>query len=318
MKILLRPIFVIYCTGRAAAAISGDIVDVCDYGASPPQTRCGDTCVDYNRNCICGGERLFTRDGPNHCCVVSSLVNYKQCHRMWWNGVGEVNCPQGTVLNKSETCNGHCYNDYSASAKIGLDSQFRCGNHCVPVWKMCRGYSQCEDRSDVAACDETLTCVWKRGHTDRRQLESGLSDQHFYCNYEQVRNNGEYDTITRVDETDLDIRRQKVRIDYSSLRQCLYDGDPGLTCGEKCWGNYEWCLADITHSCVVPGGQISTNTRALCGNTTFWVNQTCDKFYGDGDKAALGLRCSGGAQHCIYPWYLSGNYYYEVSDQPVN
>ena len=74
-------------------------------------------------------------------------------------------------------------------------------------------------------------------------MESGLSDQHFYCNYEQVRNNGEYDTITRVDETDLDIRRQKVRIDYTSLTQCQDDGVwPGLMCGEICWGNYGWCL----------------------------------------------------------------------------
>ena len=149
-------------------------------------------------------------------------------------------------------------------------------------------------------------------------MESGLSDQHFYCNYETVRNNGEYDTITRVDETDLDIRRQKVRIDYSSLAQCPVDDvTPGLTCGERCVVNYAWCRGDRSLSCDVPGGQFSSTNRALCGNTLFWVNQTCDLFYGNGYKAALGLRCSGGAQHCIYPWYLSSNYFYEVSEQHI-
>ena len=224
-------ILLIYFTGWAAAAVSGDIVDDCDYSASPSQTRCGDTCIDYNTNCICGEERLKLNNGPNHCCVDPSPVNSQQCD-IDSNGWGI--CPLGTVLNKTETCNGHCYNDYSASEKIGRDSQFRCGNQCVPVWRMCRGYSQCEDGSDVAACDETLTCVADRGERDRRQMESGLSDQHFYCNYADVRNNGEYDTITRVDETDLDIRRQKVRIDYSSLTQCLDDGVfPGLMCGHR-------------------------------------------------------------------------------------
>ena len=146
-------------------------------------------------------------------------------------------------------------------------------------------------------------------------MESDISDQHFYCNYEILRNNGEYDTITRVDETNLDIRRQKVRIDYTNLTQCLDDEHPGLTCGERCWRNYAWCREDYSTLCDVPGGQFSTNNRALCGNTPFWLNQTCDRFYDDGDKAALGLRCSGGTQHCINPWYLSGNYFYEVSEQ---
>ena len=109
-------------------------------------------------------------------------------------------CKYGIALDKTQTCNGHCFNDYSSSEQIGPDSQFQCGDNCVPVWKMCRGYSQCEDRSDVKACDDSLNYVVKRGEIDRRQMVSNLSDQHFYCNYETVRNNGEYDTITRVDE----------------------------------------------------------------------------------------------------------------------
>ena len=312
-------ILLIYCTGRATAVVSGDIVDYCDYSASPtPQTRCGDICIATNKRCICGGEILTTYSGPKDCCVEDSP---SQCYK---DKISFGKCPKGRVLNKTETCNNHCYNDYYASEKIGKHSQFRCGNNsCVPVWKMCRGYSMCEDRSDVRACNETLTCVPYRGKdTDRRQLEAGLSNNHFYCNYEEVRNNGEYNTITRLDETNLDIGSQKVRIDFTSITPCWYKVvKPGLMCGKKCVKIHHWCREDKSDSCDVPGGNFTTNNRALCGNTTFWINKTCDKFYGKGDnlgsgrKAALGLRCTGEAQQCAYPWYLSGFFlYYGVSE----
>ena len=313
-------ILLIYCIWAAEASVSGDIVDFCDY--SSLKTRCGDTCINYDQVCDCGGELLNTDTGPNHCCMddsddlsFNSSVNtnltiwfQKQCE--YFDDIGAIAaiCPQGRVLNNTETCNNLCFNDYYASSWFGYDSQFRCGNTCVPVYKMCQGYSMCEDRSDVRACDETLTCVWGRGYTDRRQMDADLSNNHFYCGYGDLKNDGEYNTITRVDETDLDIRKQKVRIDFSSLDPCLYNGtDPGLKCGEECYLNYDWCLEDYSQSCDVTGGQFTTNNRALCGNTTFWINQTCDKFY------SLGLRCSGGAQHCYYPWYLSSISGYEVS-----
>ena len=308
-----RIIILIYCTGWAAAkAVRGDIVDDCDYHATQAQFRCGDICTDFNKNCICGGERLRTNNGPSHCCVDQSPVISQQCDK---DSIGRGICQHGTVLNKTQTCNGHCFNDYSSSELIGYDSQFRCGDHCVPVWKMCRGYSQCEDRSDVRACVDSLSCAAKRGHpTVRIQLVSSLSDQHFYCYYGDLRNNGEYDTITRVDETDLDIRNQKVRINFTSITHCMYkDMFPGLMCGGKCNENYAWCRGDSLITCDVPGGKFTTNNKALCGYTPLWQNTTCNIFYDTGDKATLGLRCSGGVQHCAYPWYLSSNYYYEVS-----
>ena len=147
-----------------------------------------------------------------------------------------------------------------------------------------------------------------------RHLESDLSDEHFYCSYGQNQNNGQYEIITRNDEDDLDIRRQKVKIDYSSLTECKWDGvDPGLTCGVICWENYLWCREDHSFSCDGKEGKFAINNRGLCSNTTFWQDKTCDLFYENGIKAALGRRCSGGAQQCIYPWYLSSNYYYEVN-----
>ena len=143
------------------------------------------------------------------------------------------------------------------------------------------------------------------------------SNKHFYCNYGELRNDGQYNTITREDEKDLDITRNKVRIDFSSvLTPCKYKGyQPGFLCGDRCVVNYYWCRDDSSLSCDVPGAQFTTNNRALCSNSTVWINKTCDRFYRSGDKASLGRRCSGEVQQCIYPWYLSGNYYYEVSEQ---
>ena len=302
------------------AAVSGDIVVNCNYTTLPAQTRCGDTCIDYNKFCICGGETLNTYFGPSHCCVEDSMGQcYKYSH-------GNGNCPQGRVLSKTQTCNNQCYNDYKASEKIGGGSQFQCGNtSCVPAWKMCRGYSMCEDRSDIRACDETLTCAAWRGDdadiilTNKSQMKAVLSNKHFYCNYGESRNDGQYNTITREDETDLDISKQKVRIDFSSvLTPCTSKGvRTGYWCGDLCRPNYLWCRGDIDNrlSCDVTGVQFTTNNRALCSNSTVWINKTCDRFYRSGDKASLGRRCSGEVQQCIYPWYLSGNYYYEVSEQ---
>ena len=149
-------------------------------------------------------------------------------------------------------------------------------------------------------------------------MERGLSSNHFYCNYGDFINDGQYNTITREDETDLDIRRNKVRIDFNtSLTPCQYKGDrSGFRCRDKCWPNYNWCYRSNKYSCNVTEGQFTTNNRALCGNRTVWNNKTCDTFYYDGSnktKATLGLRCTGEAQHCYYPWYLSSNFYYHVS-----
>ena len=306
-------ILLIYCPWWAAS--SGDIVDDCDYTAeSTPQSRCGDLCIAGDV-CICGEEKLNTYSRPQHCCVDFSPNNITQCYidsRGW--GI----CPQGRVLDKTETCNGHCYNDYHASEKIGRNSQFHCGYKCVPVYKMCRGYSGCQDGSDVTACNENLTCVRGMGDdTEVRHLESGLSDEHFYCPYGETKNNGLYDIITRNDEDDLDIRKQKVKIDFSSLTECKWHWGgyelPGRRCSGFCLGNPFWCRGDRSLSCAGSGGTFATNNQALCANATFWQNKTCEVFYEDGDKATLGRRCSGGAQQCIIPWYLSCNYFYEVA-----
>ena len=309
---LLMLILLIHCAGWVAA-------DSCGYSNQPiPKTRCADLCLPASPlSCICGEaeEKLLTYFGPKHCCVDHAPLN--QTGQCFFASNGDGKCPEAKVLDKAETCKGYCFNDYHNSKEIGADSHFNCGDKCVPAWKICRGYSACQDGSDVTACNENLTCAAWRGGWNLTHLQTGLSDNHFYCSYGDNKNNGKYDTITRNDEDNLDIRRQKVKIDYSSLKECtLFEAFPGLSCSGGlggCVPNYAWCVRDESNSCDGIWGKFTTDNQGLCANTTFWRNNTCDQYYGEGTKASLGRRCSGGAQHCITLWYLSANYFYEVA-----
>ena len=84
--------------------------------------------------------------------------------------------------------------------------------------------------------------------------------------------------------------------------------DGGLTCGEQCVEHDEWCWVGGAVSC---GSQnFTTNNEQLCSNATFWEGKTCNVNNPNGIKLALGKRCTGATQHCIYPWYTSTIYYY--------
>ena len=105
--------------------------------------------------------------------------------------------------------------------------------------------------------------------------------------------------------TGLVVSSQNVRIDYNSLQPCTKSPNvPGIVCGDYCRPSDLWCRSDRCRTCETPLGPILTNDTQLCGNTSFWSNKTCDIFNSDGEKVALGLRCTGGVQHCITPWYL--------------
>ena len=106
---------------------------------------------------------------------------------------------------------------------------------------------------------------------------------------------------------------QTVGFDSGSLglQPCTnFRGEQGIVCEEgddiQCITTHLWCRDDIVKTCDVFGGvgQILTNYSELCGDTLFWRNKTCDIFRSDGEKLALGFRCTGGQQHCINPWYL--------------
>ena len=144
-------------------------------------------------------------------------------------------------------------------------------------------------------------------------LVSDLSGDHHYCVYDNNYNDGVYHTITREDETDLNILSRKVQINYTSITECKTSEDelPGLMCGERCVQHKNWCLEGRGYSCGK--FNFSMDNKQLCANTTFWGGKTCDDPVNSRFKSSVGRRCTGAIQHCSYPWYTSSIYSYEVS-----
>ena len=271
--------------------------------------RCGDVCINalLQMQCFCGGQWL--NFGTYYCCVDHSPDNRTQCSV---DSVGHGGCPQGRVVSKNDTCNNHCFNDYETSAVVGSLSMYHCGDKCVPARNMCMGYPKCPDSRDVSECDEDLKCTFNVNYSRRKGvLVSDLSGGHYFCDHDISHNNGEYETITREDETDLNILTRKVHINYNSITECNTTdvNIPGLMCGETCQQHSTWCTGNTGGSC----GNFSTDNKQLCANTTFWKGKTCNWFYSSRQKAAVGRRCTGAIQHCSYPWYTSSINFYEVS-----
>ena len=218
------------------------------------------------------------------------------------------------MSKNNDTCNGQCFNDYEISAVVGWKSRYRCGDHqCVLALGMCLGFPLCPDSRDVSECNEDLRCSLTPYFSHSKgALVSDLSGGHYYCDYDATRNNGQYDTITRQDESDLNILTKKVQINYTSITECnTVFNEPGLMCGELCVQQGLWCQEVAGISCGKYN--FSTSNKQLCANTTFWSMKTCNHFATDGRKSALGRRCTGAAQHCSYPWYTSNIIVYEVS-----
>ena len=292
-----------------------NVTDNCDQECGWMQ--CGDVCINVwaGSLCTCGEEKLYPGGEAHYCCVNHSPDNKTQCSvdRHGWG-----RCPQGRRVSKWDTCNNHCFNDYESSAALGQMSHYRCGDrHCVKAQFMCRGYPRCPDSRDVSECNEDLKCVMVPNSSHRKGiLVSDLSGGHYYCDYADYRNSGQYDTITREDEMDLDILSRQVKINYTSITECNTAGSrsnqPGLMCGDRCMVHRFWCQEHVTTSCGKYN--FSMNNKHLCANTTFWAGKTCDKFYTGGDKSGLGRRCTGAIQHCSYPWYTSSIFTYEVSN----
>ena len=234
------------------------------------ESACGDACISQNSYCFCAG----------HSDTINTLVQDLYCcapppwEEPWCVDTGT--CLQGEVLNTSQMCHDRCYNDYvnSYNKTIGPQAKFQCGDECVGVDTMCRGYSLCSDKSDVRACDVSLKCVSNNwSYSTLHSLASG----HHYCQYHETDNDGKFDNIGRKDETSFDVTTQEVMIDYTSLRYCpkanlVY----GLTCGDTCVENYEWCRDDRSFTCTnTSGDDFTSNNPQLCGNFTLWSNYSC-------------------------------------------
>ena len=298
-----------------------NVTDNCDYECGWVQ--CGDVCISSvtGRWCYCGEQMMNSYTGLHYCCVDHSPDNRTQCSvDKYRNG----HCPQGRVVSQSgQTCNNHCFNDYETSAVVSARSHYHCSdkwlpftNPCMGAKYMCRGYPLCDDSRDVSECDENLKCIQGSGFSHGKGvLVSDLTSGHYFCDYGPTHNDGQYDTITREDETDLNIlsRIRRVYVNIPSITECHNATEfnlPGLMCGEKCVVHRDWCLEKAVSSCGKYN--FSTTNKQLCANTRFWKRKTCDAFYSSGDKAAVGRRCTGSIHQCSYPWYTSSIYFYEV------
>ena len=249
------------------------------------ELQCGDVCTGHNNLCFCGDERFHVYGDTQQCCLPSSSGG-TQCYL---DESGHAHCPHGSSVPLNQICNGKCYNDYNDrdTTQLGSAAHYKCnsGDQCVWVQEMCQGNALCEDKSDVAACNSSLTCVHNPGGFKRYSLNSTIAPGHHYCEYKSQENDGSYDSLGREDETNLDVVDKQTKIDYSKLEDCTTDDNNyGTMCGEKCLWNSAWCRDDTVISCGYGKYKFSTNDKTLCGNRTFWENKSCGTHYSAENK----------------------------------
>lgn len=270
---------------------------------------CGDLCINQHASCYCGDKVLqgFLGDRENYCCIPPS-EDRQVCYQ---DQDGAGHCRVGRKLltgAPSEECHGRCFNEYQNynRTRLGERARYRCDDgQCASVGRMCRdGYAACLDRSDLKECTETVQC----SHTTSSHSQPSLGPRyaHTECQYERDENNGEYDNIGRGDERSLTALVLSSPVNYTELQPCTTaEGQPGLTCGEKCKEKIAWCRGGVRQSdtCTTATTQFSTSDATLCSNTTFWAAVSCNVMESDGEIQAFGRRCSAASQHCYYPWY---------------
>ena len=286
------------------------LADECDY--TNGQQLCGDVCIkDKSTLCTCGDGQQFSMVLDQKYCCLEKLAK-TQCH-VGDDGGGY--CKSGQTLNATQPCNNQCYNDYSGNNTAQILFKCKTVDQCVFVQLLCHGVAYCPDKSDLEICNSDIQCVSgvQSGFT-KYDIHTTIVTQHSECGYHYLDNNGHYNTLSRRDETNLNIATQTgSNIDYTTLHNCTYDRLPGLTCDsalDGCAPNYLWCRNDLSGSCN--NKSFNANDKPLCSNNTFWRTQSCDIIEVDGVTRAVGQRCIGQAQSCYYPWYTTLNHWYEV------
>ena len=263
--------------------------------------------------CTCGDSQqsnLF--EDHKYCCV--EKLSSKQCH-IGYDGHGY--CDSGKTLHIWEPCHNKCYNEYTGNnTSLTPYAMFQCKTYevCVDVTRMCHGVALCPDKSDVEKCNSNIQCVDISGGFSKYDIHSAKATQHSECRYHAYDHDGEFSTISRTDESNLNIVTQTGnKIDYTTIQNCTYGlyglSIPGFTCDGGCIEYHLWCRNILTVSCN--NNSFSINDKTLCSNNSFWRTQPCNLSF-SGYTVAVGLRCTGQIQSCYYPWYTTVFYYYEV------
>ena len=286
--------------------------DDCNYNK---QELCGDVCIDIGKRCSCGDGQEFAFGEEKYCCLEEKLPG-KQCYIGGTYRDGY--CDSGRTLYHWQLCNDQCYNEYTGNnTSLGSYARYKCKTDysCAQVDDMCHGVAVCWDESDIKACNSHLQCISSDEEVTKYDIHSTIVVQHSECGYHYLDNNGAYDTITRRDETNLNVVTQTAsNIDYTTLQNCTdKDGLQGLTCdsaADGCHLNPFWCTNDLFGTCN--NSSFDLNDKSLCNNATFWRRQSCLQSNRHGITLAVGQRCNGQVQSCYYMWYTTVNYFYEV------
>ena len=296
---------------------------------------CGDVCMPRGWTCECGNERFDVVYDWKQCCLppVHISSKTKTCYKHV--DTFTIHCGQGKPMHIRELCNGKCYNEYKYRnlTKLGLNSLYQCDtkDQCVEVAFMCQGYSLCQDKSDIKACQD-LQCPFltQLDEPSKYKLSSELARGHSYCGYPSEMKDGVYDSIGREDETTLKLVTNEIKVDFSKLEQCEKNFNGGFKCNnirkecslkedplcieDDCRGYHMWCRPGSGYTCSTNEGVLfSTEDKNLCGNATFWSDKPCLLHNHLGTLIGQGSRCTSSYQHCYFPWYQMDQLHYQES-----
>ena len=316
-----------------------ELNDKNDYAETP---LCGDKQMQYGFRCYCGNRTLSgktdLRDGDYYCCEPTN--DEEQC-KFTEPGPGygwsSVRCENGEVKHKTEPCRGNCWNPYTRSKRLYKKATLYCQeeDYCLPLDQMCSGV--CREESEL--CDpETLRCLGE-GYTPitiygypfaddytEKSLPTKLGKLHGYCL--KINNDQVYDSLSRNDEVKV-IGTHQSTVNYTGLIKCqepVYQwyvknqSTDGILCSGYCKTNKYWC-AGTDDVCQTNGNDdedmLSLDHPELCRNATYWRsnNFSCNQYSNTGLVTAVGARCSGNLQQCIFPWYR--NWIAETGNNPT-
>ena len=311
----LRAVFFISVL-LAGAVRAGDLgdnladierTDTCRY--TDWKVRCGDQCIRESADCQCGNETFRPWDTDQYCCLPPG----GSCTSDWRNAT----CNEGRTLSMSSRCENTnryltCHNTYQDSQVLGHQSHFRCPHTCVSLDEMCRGLDWCPEEVEVCG-DPELRCpaAYSISDTTKRNIPTSAGSAHYYCSIAKHINNGQYDSIDRSDEKQLETEGSALDIDISSFKPCnvSYNNNPGVMCATSwtdCLESGWWCNEASPGQCNTRSGQISTSDSRLCSNPEVWRNVSCNTYFSDGRVEYYGSRCTSNMA-CVYPWYTNYN-----------
>ena len=146
----------------------------------------------------------------------------------------------------------------------------------------------------------------------RKNISSFLVHGHHYCRNNYKIDDGKFDSIDRLDESQVRAAQSPLDLNITLFTPCFFNDDSyidgfnksGVMCGLSCASSENWCRDDnLIFPCDSGSGIITSNDNALCQDPRVWANVTCILYFQGGGVKTHGLRCRGQNMRCIYPWY---------------